>query len=94
MNADSATLFNKLYEGEASQRAVANQDSMPTLIPAGDDYVHVLQGFNIWGTNSTYGMNYAVCNDINDPMCLGGDQEDDTVSGISSSLPRLAETLG
>lgn len=77
-NQASADLVNKLYAGEAGQRVVANNDSWPEYIPASEDYVHAFQGFHIFGTNSTYGMNYVVCNDPADPECLGGDVETDT----------------
>lgn len=77
LNPASAALYDKLYEGQAGQRAVANDDSMPNIIPESDDYTHVLQGFHIYGTNTTYGMNYDICTTVDDPNCLGGDVETD-----------------
>ncbi|KAL8293065.1 hypothetical protein RQP46_000759 [Phenoliferia psychrophenolica] len=72
-NPAAATLYNSLYAGEASQRTVANNDSVPNTIPESEDYTFVLEGFHIWGTNVTYGMNYDVCvSDVNDANCLGG----------------------
>lgn len=56
-NSATAAIYNALYAGEASQRTVANQDSVPTIIPESNDYTFVLEGFHIYGTNSTYGMN-------------------------------------
>jgi uncharacterized protein YozE (UPF0346 family) len=57
-NADAANLFNSLYQGEASQRVVANDDIVPTYIPESADYTFTLQGFHIVGngtSNATYG---------------------------------------
>jgi len=75
-NSASATVFNALYEGEASQRTVANNDSVPSIIPLGEDYTFVLSGFHIYGngtSNSTFGMSYENCwNSPSDPNCLGG----------------------
>ncbi|KAK4701719.1 hypothetical protein P7C70_g4504, partial [Phenoliferia sp. Uapishka_3] len=72
-NPAAASLYNSLYAGEASQRVVANNDSAPTTIPESDDYTFVLEGFHIYGTNITYGMNYDVCvNDVTNVECLGG----------------------
>lgn len=56
-NPAAANLYNSLFAGEAGQRTVANQDSVPTVIPESDDYTFTLEGFHIFGTNSTYGMN-------------------------------------
>ena len=56
MNAASANLYNSLYQGEASQRTVANNDSVPTIIPESDDYTFTLEGFHVYGTNATYGQ--------------------------------------
>lgn len=56
MNAAAANLYNSLYAGEASQRTVANNDSVPTIIPASDDYEFTLEGFHVYGTNETYGQ--------------------------------------
>lgn len=55
-NPASASLYNSLFGGEAGQRTVANEDSVPTIIPESDDYTFTLEGFHIYGTNSTYGM--------------------------------------
>jgi hypothetical protein len=55
-NPASANLYNSLFAGEAGQRTVANEDSVPTIIPESDDYTFTLEGFHIYGTNSTYGM--------------------------------------
>ena len=60
-NAASANLYNSLYEGQAGQRCVANNDSLPTVIPESDDYTHTLQGFYVYGSNVTYGQNYDIC---------------------------------
>lgn len=46
-NAPAAALYNSLYAGEASQRCVANNDSVPTGIPEFDDYIFVLEGFQL-----------------------------------------------
>lgn len=62
-NPAAAAIYNSLYEGEASQRTVANQDAVPTLIPESDDYTFVLEGFHIYGTNTTYGMNVSFSRD-------------------------------
>ena len=49
-NQASADLFNKLFEGQASQRTVANQDNIQRVIPAGTPgYVWAGQGFHIFG---------------------------------------------
>ena len=68
---------------EASQRTVANNDNISRVIPAGTPgYVFAGQGFHITGdgvSNSTYGMSYAVCETADDPECLGGDDETDSV---------------
>ncbi|KAM0754082.1 alpha/beta-hydrolase [Meredithblackwellia eburnea MCA 4105] len=72
-NPASANVYDSLFQGEASQRCVANNDSVPTIIPESDDYTFTLEGFHIYGTNVTYGMNYYVCvNSPTDPNCLGG----------------------
>ena len=50
-NQASANLFNKLFEGQSSQRTVANQDNIQRVIPAGTPgYVFASQGFHIFGT--------------------------------------------
>lgn len=46
---------------EASQRTVANEDSVPTTIPESEDYTFTLEGMHIYGTNTTYGMNVRSC---------------------------------
>lgn len=59
-NPASANLYNSLFGGEAGQRTVANEDSVPTIIPESDDYTFTLEGFHIYGTNSTYGMSVSL----------------------------------
>jgi len=77
-NSYSAALYNKLFEGESGSRTVANNDAVPTWIGKVDDYTFVEQGFHIFGTNSTFGQNYYECGfNIDDPNCLGGDNEAD-----------------
>lgn len=71
-NPASADLYASLYGGEAGQHVVANNDPVPDFIPESDDYVHPLSGLYIWGTNSTYGMNWRTCfQDAEDPACQG-----------------------
>jgi hypothetical protein len=77
-NPAAAARYNSLYQGEASQRTVANQDSVPGTIPESADYTMTLSGFHVFGTNVTYGMNYANCfTSATDPECLGGNNRTD-----------------
>lgn len=70
----AANLYDSLFQGEAGQRTVANNDSVVSLIPAGPDYTFTLQGFHVYGENSTYGMSYSICDeDAEDPECGGLD---------------------
>ncbi|ORY81234.1 hypothetical protein BCR35DRAFT_304084 [Leucosporidium creatinivorum] len=79
-NPASANLYNSLFGGEAGQRTVANEDSVPTIIPESDDYTFTLEGFHIFGTNATYGMSYTVCqDDPTDPECAGGNVATDSL---------------
>lgn len=36
---------------------MANYDSVPQVLPESDDYTFTLEGFHIYGTNVTFGMN-------------------------------------
>ncbi|KAM0790325.1 hypothetical protein ACM66B_003210 [Microbotryomycetes sp. NB124-2] len=77
-NPPAANLYNSLFEGEAGQRTVANNDIVPTIIPESDDYTFTLQGYHIYGQNSTDGhMSFTVCNTPDDPECLGGNSNED-----------------
>jgi len=77
-NPAAVTRYNSLYQGEASQRTVANEDSVPGTIPESADYAMTLSGFHVFGTNVTYGMNYANCfTSASDPECLGGNNRTD-----------------
>ncbi|KAK4047497.1 hypothetical protein OIV83_005410 [Microbotryomycetes sp. JL201] len=72
-NPPAANLYNSLFQGEAGQRTVANNDIVPTIIPESNDYTFTLQGYHIYGQNSTDGhMSFTVCNTPDDPECLGG----------------------
>ncbi|GAA5969063.1 hypothetical protein JCM21900_005772 [Sporobolomyces salmonicolor] len=71
-NPQAANLYNSLFAGQAGQRAVANNDIVPTYIPESENYTFTLQGFHIYGTNATYGMSYTICEDATDPECAGG----------------------
>jgi len=55
-NPAAADLYNQLFQGEAGQRTVANEDAVVEYIPESANYTHVLQGFHIYGENATYGM--------------------------------------
>ena len=80
---------------EASQRTVANNDNISRVIPAGTPgYVFAGQGFHITGdgvSNSTYGMSYVVCETADDPECLGGDDETDSVGCRSLHTEEMAK---
>ena len=78
-NPAAANFYNSLFQGEAGQRTVANNDITPTIIPEGPDYTFTLQGFHVFGTNSTYGMSFTICNTPDDPECLGGNSQDDAL---------------
>jgi len=48
---------------------------MTEIIPESEDYTYTLQGFHVYGENSTFGMNYEVClYDETDPRCAGGQE--------------------
>lgn len=75
LSPNAAALYNSLYGGEAGQRCVANNDIMTEIIPESEDYTYTLQGFHVYGENSTFGMNYEVClYDETDPRCAGGQE--------------------
>ncbi|SCZ89827.1 BZ3500_MvSof-1268-A1-R1_Chr1-3g01602 [Microbotryum saponariae] len=76
-NSAAAKLYNALYQGEAGQRTVYGNDAVVNFIPESDNCTHTLQGFHIYGTNSTYGLNYDICNETGDPNCLGGNAPED-----------------
>ncbi|GAA5875166.1 hypothetical protein JCM16303_005031 [Sporobolomyces ruberrimus] len=76
-NPAAANLYNSLFQGEAGQRTVANDDAVPGYIPESANYTHTLQGFHVYGENATYGMSYEVCNTATDPACLGGNNASD-----------------
>ncbi|GAA5976029.1 hypothetical protein JCM5350_000290 [Sporobolomyces pararoseus] len=76
-NPAAANLYNSLFQGEAGQRTVANDDAVPGYIPESANYTHTLQGFHVYGENATYGMNFDICNTATDPNCLGGNNVSD-----------------
>ncbi|GAA6059899.1 hypothetical protein JCM10212_005282 [Sporobolomyces blumeae] len=76
-NKNAADLYNSLFQGEAGQRTVANDDIVPTYIPESENYTMTLQGFHVFGENATYGMSYEICNDATNAACLGGNNETD-----------------
>jgi hypothetical protein len=91
------------WSREASQRTVANEDIVPTVIPESNEYTFVLEGFHIYGVNSTYGMNYDVCLYVLllSPLIGSGDRGyihiDDPHSqelALGSSMPRWHEFDG
>ncbi|GAA5907254.1 uncharacterized protein JCM6883_006195 [Sporobolomyces salmoneus] len=76
-NPAAADLYNSLFQGEAGQRTVANDDAIPGYIPESANYTHTLQGFHVYGENVTYGMNFDICNTATDANCLGGQNVSD-----------------
>ncbi|KAM0751102.1 alpha/beta-hydrolase [Meredithblackwellia eburnea MCA 4105] len=82
-NQATATLYASLFtwggDVTASQRVVANDDSVPAAIPITDGgYSMVLTGVHLFGTNPMYGQNYTDCEYVaNNPECLGGSTESD-----------------
>jgi len=60
-NQAGADFYNSFFNGEAGERAVANNDQMGELIPASDDYAHAGTTFYYWGFNQSSGqMNWQV----------------------------------
>jgi len=59
-NPAAAQLYNQLFQGEAGQRTVANEDAVVEYIPESANYTHTLQGFHIYGENATYGMSVSL----------------------------------
>ncbi|KAH8921854.1 hypothetical protein BT69DRAFT_1351315 [Atractiella rhizophila] len=81
-NRAAAARWDALFEGDSTQRAVANDDSIPASIPLAeadeDGYAFVSTGIHLFGTNPMYGQDFVVCEgDTTDSRCAGGDSEAD-----------------
>lgn len=85
-NEAAADRWDNLFEGDASQRYVANQDAIVASIPTvgsanatnGTEYKFVNTGIHVHGTSPVYGQDYDVCSGWNeDPRCAGGNSEAD-----------------
>ncbi|KEI40222.1 uncharacterized protein L969DRAFT_47419, partial [Mixia osmundae IAM 14324] len=78
-NAPAAAFYDNLFQGESSQRAVANNDSVVATIPESSNYTFAGTGVYLWGYNSTYGMNMEMCwYDNENPQCAGGTVANDS----------------
>lgn len=60
-NPAGAALYNQLFQGEAAERGVANNDRFVELIPESSDYQHVNSAFLYTGSAQPYGMNWNAC---------------------------------
>lgn len=70
-NEAGAIWYNARFNGEAGERAIANNDQFTEFIPAGPNYTHAGTMFYYWGRNITGGhMNWNICWDAyDDPAC-------------------------
>jgi len=76
--------FNENFNGEAGERAVWNNDDMPELIPASENYAHAGTTFKYWGFNETSQQpNWNICWPDVDPDALGCVAAPNTRDGIT-----------